>query len=769
MPVSRRLLAGASLAILGALLVQGAAAQTGRDPRFETVIVNGQRAPADLPARVEGITAADAAVLVNGVNTEDMIKYLPSLFVRKRHNGDTQDPIATRTSGVGASARSLIYADGILLSSLIGNNNTTASPRWGLAAPHDVTRIDVLYGPFAAEYAGNSIGAVVNITTRMPEQFEIYADATGAVQKFTQYGTSDTYGTWQIAGGAGDRMGNFTWRLSANHMESWGQPLSYATLARPANPSSTGAAAIGAFDDLNRTGMPIAVIGATGLEHQVQDTDTLKLAYEIPDLAIATYTASVFFQDNNAVSQTYLRGAAGAPVYAGTVNLGGYAYTIPASSFSNAVYNLGQTHLAQGLSLKSMGTGDFGWEIVASSYNYLNDTQRVPTVALPAATSGGAGSITRLTGTGWYTLDARAVWRGWADHEWSLGFHRDQEMFSQNRFNTADWIGGAAGSLAARNSGRTATNAVWAQDVWSVLPELKATIGARFEDWQAYDGVNYSASPSLNTRQPQIAGQYVSPKASLAWTPAQDWTLTASYGGAYRMPTVTELYQAITTGAVLSVPNPNLKPERANSYELAGQYAVGDGRVRLSLFEEVIGNALISQSAPLLASQPTTLFNYVQNIDRVRSRGIEFVAEQNDVLLEGLYLSGTFTFVDARIEKNSVLPFGPTTIGKRLPHVPQWRANLVATYRPPALDGRLALTAGGRYSDRTFGTIDNSDRLAHTFQGFEGFFVVDVRAHYRVDENWSVSAGIDNVNNDKYFIFHPFPQRTLVMGIHYAQ
>ena len=29
--------------------------------------------------------------------------------------------------------------------------------------------------------------------------------------------------------------------------------------------------------------------------------------------------------------------------------------------------------------------------------------------------------------------------------------------------------------------------------------------------------------------------------------------------------------------------------------------------------------------------------------------------------------------------------------------------------------------------------------------------------------------GIDNLNNDKYFLFHPFPQRTLVMEIHYAQ
>jgi hypothetical protein len=38
-----------------------------------------------------------------------------------------------------------------------------------------------------------------------------------------------------------------------------------------------------------------------------------------------------------------------------------------------------------------------------------------PTTALPAAFSGGAGTINRMNGTGWYTLDANGVWRGWRD------------------------------------------------------------------------------------------------------------------------------------------------------------------------------------------------------------------------------------------------------------------------------------------------------------------------------------------------------------------
>ena len=91
------------------------------------------------------------------------------MLIRQRHIGDTQSPITSRTSGVGASARTLLYVDGILLSALIGNNNTSASPKWGLITPDAVARVDVLNGPFSAAFPGNSIGSVIAFATRMPE------------------------------------------------------------------------------------------------------------------------------------------------------------------------------------------------------------------------------------------------------------------------------------------------------------------------------------------------------------------------------------------------------------------------------------------------------------------------------------------------------------------------------------------------------------------------------------------------------------------------
>jgi hypothetical protein len=138
------------------------------------------------------VTAGRVAQTVNILDVQDAVKYLPSLFARKRNNGDTQSTLAARSWGVGSSARSLVVADGVPLTALIANNNTIGGPRWGLVSPEEIARVDVMQGPFSAAYAGNSMGAVVEITTRQPERFEGSISRTQAVQRFSPYGTRPT-------------------------------------------------------------------------------------------------------------------------------------------------------------------------------------------------------------------------------------------------------------------------------------------------------------------------------------------------------------------------------------------------------------------------------------------------------------------------------------------------------------------------------------------------------------------------------------------------
>lgn len=237
--------------------------------------------------------------------------------------------------------------------------------------------------------------------------------------------------------------------------------------------------------------------------------------------------------------------------------------------------------------------------------------------------------------------------------------------------------------------------------------------------------------------------------------------MTGSVGRAVRFPTVGELYSTIQVGAIFQSANPNLKPEDVTSSELSAEYTTAKGKVRVSLFEEHVKDAIIAQTAtyPGIAT-PTS---FTQNVDKTRQRGVELAFQQQDVLVRGLELSGSYTFVDAKIVENSsyVAPAATpwaASEGKRTPYIPIQRATLVASYRP---DDRWTYTLAGRFVGNFYSTVDNTDINGHTYQGFEKFLVADARIRYQFAKQWSGAVGVDNINNKNYYLFHPFPQRTV--------
>jgi iron complex outermembrane receptor protein len=131
---------------------QASAAADERESRAGVITITGTRPtslPTVIPTTIEGITGEQLRQQVNATDAPDALKYFPSLLVRKRYIGDYDHAVlSTRASGTGNSARSLVYADGILLSNLLGNG-ASFTPRWGLVTPEEIERVDVLYGPLA--------------------------------------------------------------------------------------------------------------------------------------------------------------------------------------------------------------------------------------------------------------------------------------------------------------------------------------------------------------------------------------------------------------------------------------------------------------------------------------------------------------------------------------------------------------------------------------------------------------------------------------------
>ena len=190
---------------------------------FAAVRVHGLQ-PTSLPTRIpttmEGITREEILNKINASDAEDVLKYFPSLLVRKRFIGDFDHAVlATRASGTGNSARSLVYADGILLSNLLGNG-ASFTPRWGLVGPEEIDRVDVLYGPFSAAYSGNSVGAVVDYVTRMPDRFEGHAKYGYYLQNFDLFGTHEDYAAHSLSESLGNRWGRFSAWLSVNRAKT---------------------------------------------------------------------------------------------------------------------------------------------------------------------------------------------------------------------------------------------------------------------------------------------------------------------------------------------------------------------------------------------------------------------------------------------------------------------------------------------------------------------------------------------------------------------
>ncbi len=761
--------------------------------QMDTLEIKGVAAkpdvPANLPVTTEGVTAAQINESINAVTTASVLEYLPSVHVRERYIGDVNNILVMRVNSSIASAQTIVYGDGMLLSNFL-NNSYSTPPRWGVVSPDEIDRVDVIYGPFSALYPGNSAGGVVNISTHMPDKLEEHASVDLFQQHYQLFGTNSNYNGQHEAVSVGNKTGDFSFWMSEDHLDNTGEPMTFGTqpVATTGGTGSLGNVT-GASTYVNSSGVNSLVTSALGIDHSIQDNGKFKLAYDFSSTVRATYTFDVWENNSNKTVDSYLTNAAGQTIYAGAVKINGANYTVTAPSAGTQV----SQYFMNGLKVKSDTGGMWDWEVDASLFNESKDEVRASsgntgTTPSSAAT---AGTIVIGDGTGWQNLDLRGDYRPDGNlkstHQVSYGYHNDAYILNSvtdSLVSGTNWQSSAPGTLTADSLGKTQTQAAYLQDAWQLAPAWKLVGGGRFEEWQATGGSNFTAAGGVVNYQDRSVNAF-SPKLALSYQASADWGLRGSYGRGTRFPTVGELFanvtpqstsgSTLTAAQIAALPspynkptnNPNLSPESVDSVELTVERHYESGLWRNSLFDEEKKNAIISTTDSL--SLPGYLISGNANIDAIRTTGFESALELKNIAQSRFDFSGSATWVSSIITADAG---NPGLVGTDQPRIPTFRSTLSGTYHQT---DNLSYSVNYRYSGRQhvslFSTATNSyTDVNPSAYGttVSNFSVVDVKALYKVNKQWSASVGVNNLTNCQYFVNpNPYPMRTIFAGLKY--
>ena len=202
------------------------------------------------------------------------------------------------------------------------------------------------------------------------------------------------------------------------------------------------------------------------------------------------------------------------------------------------------------------------------------------------------------------------------------------------------------------------------QDEWSILPNLKISLGMRLDH-------HLLIGEEANSR--------LSPKIGINYRPSSGTTVRVSSGSGFRAATVFEKYIRADYSGFNIIPNPDLKPEYSWFFDFGlRQIFMKNSHIEFSLFQSDYWNMI----EPVINFLGTIQF---QNHVRARIRGVECEIE-SWLWKERIGFKADFTWMDPEDLYHK----------KTLPYRPKFSCNLQWTVK----SGPISLQTEYRYISR---------------------------------------------------------------------
>lgn len=733
----------------------------------EEVVVWSEGVARDAADYVSPTSLLDQADLaaINVATTEDVVKFEPGVIIRRRFIGDANGTLGMRGSNMFQTSRSMVFADGVPLHYLL-MSRWSGAPRWSMVSASEIAQVEVLYGPFSAEYGGNAMGGVVLIETELPQGPTLTIDTSAFAQSFSSYGFDDTLYGYKTFVSAGNRLGNWSLYGSFNRLENEGQPQTFLFGSRltPADQPDAAQPVTGAISGADVFGEPQQYFGDTGVVDSTTDNIKIKVGYDRGDWSSLLNVAFEKRQGAEDNPNTYLQNDGDEPVWAGDFVQGGAVARIPLNSLS--VTDTARRSLSAGLRLRGDISADTRIEANLNRFEILEDST-VTSAGHPASPAfSGAGEVAEYEDSGW-TTGAITFQKNWVESGLSLqaGLRHERYELNYNLYDSADYRRRLKSVLTGASGGATSLNAAYVQASWETPEHWSFTLGVRQERFKSEDGYVLQGDPQgapHRERAPELTRERTSPKLSVAYQFDDRWSARYSFARAYRFPIVEELYAQFSAYSAISEANPALGPESGRHHNLMLDRELDGGFLRINLFAETIGQVIESQADRIVGgpNDGLSVRTFVP-IDRIETRGAELVLNRSQIWSDALSLRWNLTWLDSIIERNTA---DPTIEGNHAPRMPRWRSHALLSWQ---ISDPLRLNAQFQYASHSYGRNDNRDTEHRVYGAQDGYTRFGIKGDYQLAGGIEVSAGIDNLTNQQSYVAHPWPGLTVYLGLTY--